>query len=1131
MSVDVPIADAAQRRRALDWSASFIVQAPAGSGKTELLIQRLLALLAHVDAPEEVVALTFTRKAAGEMRSRVLEALDAARSAQPPDQAHACVTWELARAVHARDAQLGWGLRASPNRLRVMTIDALCAGLARQRPVLSAFGAAPDTVADAQPLYDEAARRTLAMLEDGDEVGAALGRLLRHVDNDVRAVQSLLARMLQRRDQWLRHVADRASPRLEREALEAALERAVVDALDALCLLAPGDACEELFALARYAAANLCAGGSASAIALLQDVAAMPASRSDTLPQWRALAELLLTREGDLRRTVDVRSGFPAANGAKGEEAALRTRWKARMLDALEGLAAHPGFVRALHAARALPGGRYDDAQWATVSALTALLPVAVAQLDVLFSERGLVDFTAVSQGATAALGSDEAPTDLALALDYRIRHLLVDEFQDTSLAQYELLRRLTDGWQHDDGRTLFLVGDPMQSIYRFREAEVALFLDARRNGLGGVRLEPLTLCVNFRSQQGVVDWVNRTFPSLMPAAEDVTSGGVPYSPSHAHHLQLPGEAVRMHALLGKDRAVEASIVVDIVREARAQDSGQRIAVLVRTRAHLVQIVPQLQGAGLVPQAIEIESLAHRPLVQDLHTLTRALLHPADRVAWLALLRAPWCGLTLPDLELLAGRDHRACVWTLIDSGPDRDALSPDARARLTRLHAVLAPAFAQRARGSLRRRVEGAWLALGGPAAARDASDLDDAQVFLALLEELEQGGDVADFAELERRMQALYALPDARADAHLQVMTIHKAKGLEFDVVIVPGLGYRTRGDDAQLLLWLERARAGEEADLLLAPMRGRGGDQDAIYAWLAALERNKALHEDVRLLYVAATRAKSRLHWVGHAPLVSGAPRAASGSLLAILWPAVEATFRAHAAQAGAHDDSGTSPVHETPPTAIRRLALDGWPALDVAQDVAVSVKAADTVSAPIEFSWASETARHVGTLVHATLQAMAEEGLDAWSEAAVRARRDHFARDLRMLGVPEAHVDAALGRVERALLGALGDARARWILDAHVEAACELRLSGRLDDIVVNVALDRTFVDERGVRWIVDYKTSTHEGGELDAFLDREQTRYREQLERYARIVQALDGRPVRLGLYFPLLGAWREWQPA
>ena len=95
-------------------------------------------------------------------------------------------------------------------------------------------------------------------------------------------------------------------------------------------------------------------------------------------------------------------------------------------------------------------------------------------------------------------------------------------------------------------------------------------------------------------------------------------------------------------------------------------------------------------------------------------------------------------------------------------------------------------------------------------------------------------------------------------------------------------------------------------------------------------------------------------------------------------------------------------------------------------------------------------------------------------------------------------------------------------------AHAEQRNELALSGIWRQRLINVVIDRTFVDESGTRWIIDYKTSRHEGGDLDAFLDREQERYAPQLERYASLMQALDGRPIRLGLYFPLLQGWREW---
>ncbi|HKS93916.1 MAG TPA: UvrD-helicase domain-containing protein, partial [Gammaproteobacteria bacterium] len=158
-------ADQHTRERALDPQTSFIVQAPAGSGKTSLLTQRYLRLLAGVEAPEEIIAITFTRKAAGEMRNRVLKALDAAGDGTVPAAVHHRLTWELARAARARDAERGWRLAEHPARLRIQTIDSLNAELTRQMPLLSGCGAPPAIAEQPEFLYQEAARRTLALLE------------------------------------------------------------------------------------------------------------------------------------------------------------------------------------------------------------------------------------------------------------------------------------------------------------------------------------------------------------------------------------------------------------------------------------------------------------------------------------------------------------------------------------------------------------------------------------------------------------------------------------------------------------------------------------------------------------------------------------------------------------------------------------------------------------------------------------------------------------------------------------------------------------------------------------------------------------------------------------------------------
>jgi ATP-dependent helicase/nuclease subunit A len=1148
---DLLAADRRAREAALDAARSFIVQAPAGSGKTELLIQRFLALLARVAIPEEVVAITFTVKAAGEMRARVLGALNASRAGRAPESEHERRTLDLAAAVLRADGERQWGLTDNPGRLRIQTIDSLCASLTAQMPLLSRLGARPEPTEDADELYREAARETLALLEEPGS-SAPVATLLRHLDNDTGRAEELLARLLGRRDQWLRH-----HRRFDRTGLTQCLINLVSGRLQQARAALPGEMVAELLFCARYASANLAAAGSESPIASVRDLATLPGVTADQLARWQGLAHLLLTTENAPRRQMDARLGFPAASekGIDATERQRRTQAKQRINALLAQLAETTDFAAALAEAKLLPQPEYSDDQWRVIEALSPLLKLAVAQLELVFRARGVVDFTQLLIAATQALGEPEAPTDLALALDYRIRHLLVDEFQDTSLSQFELLRRVTAGWEPGDGRTLFVVGDPMQSVYRFREAEVGLFLRAQHEGIGSVDLEPLTLSLNFRSQAAIVEWVNGVFALVLPVREDLGTGAVPFSPSISRIPALSGQAVTVHAV--GDGIAEANMVVELVAAATAEDVAQHIAILVRNRSHLSAIVPALKGAGMRFRAIEIETLFHRPAVQDLHALTRALLHPADRAAWLSVLRAPWCGLTLIDLEILTtdsllareslprtptwgegtNRLSRTIWQSMIDTEP-AGRLSRDGQSRLARVVEALSPAIEHRARGTLRQRIEGGWLRLGGPASVQEPTDLEDAQVYLDLVEELEQGGDLENLAALETELGRLHALPDVQAPDTLQVMTIHKAKGLEFDTVILAGLGSDTGGDPPELLRWLEQPRGHGDSDLLLAAINPGGDDDDPIYSCVTRLRLEHQRHEEGRLLYVASTRARRRLHLVTQVKLKqsnTGATVAAppsKGALLARLWPALQSGIERDVGAAGSRTTFGTARTVADPMTyPLRRLAsrwaLPALPPRVAWQRVEREEEARDTV---VEFSWVGETARHVGSVVHAFLQRMADEGLGKWNTERIERLDAVLRLALKQEGVPERELGSAHARVMQGLRGVLADPRARWILGSdHQEARSEYRLTGELDGAFVNVALDRTFVDRHGIRWIVDYKTGTHQGGDVEVFLDREHERYRAQLEKYAALLARTESRPIRLGLYFPLLNGWREWE--
>ncbi len=1072
-------ADSEQRRRALDPESSFIVQAPAGSGKTELLIQRFLVLLARVARPESIIAITFTVKAAGEMRSRVLEALWKTARGAEPGSGHERVTMELAAAALAHDERLGWNLRDNPGRLRIQTIDALSMAITRQMPWLARFGAMPEVIEDAREMYREAAQRAVEMLGDAGEIGGSVANVIEHLDGNVAGVVDLLSRMLESRDHWLRVMAFGEDPASVRRALENSLARVVREHLERLCAALPARLCAELVELARYAAANVENGEIAACAGL------------DSLPEdvqgWLGICKMLLTGEGEWRKQANRGIGFPAHN----------KRMKQRHDLLVAELTPAVDFRELLGDVPRLPSQTYSEAQWKVLASLFRLLPVTVAHLRSVFAENGRVDFVEIASAARRALGDARQPTDLALAMGSRIDHLLIDEFQDTSVTQFDLLRALTAGWDETSGRTLFLVGDPMQSVYRFRQAEVGLFLNVQRSGVGELHPEPLPLSVNFRSSSAIVEWVNRVFRDVFPEVADPFTGAVPFTESVA--FQKGEGEVHLHPFLGRDDAAEAELVHRLVDESEEGTT----ALLVRSRAHLAAIAERLREAGVPFRAIEIQALAEKPVIQDLLALTRALLHFGDRPAWLSILRAPWCGLMLADVHIIATRDLAGSVWDLMRI-PDL-SLSPDGRARVSRMLDALQAAVNDRGRVPVARLVERTWKALGGDAIVTQ-SGLADARAFFDLLDGMGQRGDIEDFDLLSRRIGDLFANPDSNAGIRLELMTIHKAKGLEFDSVILPGLGKRPRTDDPALLLWSERPVEGG-AELLMAPIPRPGDDTDTTYDFIRREEAVKTRNESQRLLYVAATRAKRRLHLIGHVEVddegvLCGPPR---DSLLAHLWNAVRHSFEALAESSAPSRTPGAK--KERTPQVLRRIRLSEL-AAPLPGDVPASTSAG--IRSPLDAD--NEVERTIGTLTHRLLAQIAREGIALWPPERISGVRPVLVRAL----------DFAEGadRVIDALTRTIADSRGRWILSGHAEARCEHAITVVKGGEVRRIVIDRTFVDENGTRWIVDFKTG--DPAEIPA--------RRMQLESYAAAMAKLDTRPIRVGLYFPLTGVWEEWEP-
>jgi len=1186
LSFPAPLADQSAREAALDIRSSCIVEAPAGSGKTGLLMQRFLKLLASgsVTEPEQVLAITFTNKATAELRERVLAQLvHAQHQAVLPESASSFdhETRALATAVLARNSERQWGILTTPERLNIRTIDSVCAEIAGSLPLLSQSGGANRPATDAMPLYHLAAQRTLMQLGGPNRrLHAALHTVMLHRDASFFDCETLLAKMLQRREQWGELVPlgpelhdDDELDRVVRPRLERALEKIVCDGLSRAASLMPSGMLHQLAALASQLGLNPGYNGATSPISFCSEIKGPPEIAGNHLEHWKALVHLLLiASKDDWRGTFNVNHvGFEMS---KAEKATLKS-----LIDSIKS----PELLQALADIRNLPPARYPDEQWQVARSLFHVLRHSLAELKVLFAERSECDFTEIALAARTALSHEfsahsnelDAPsnepyaTDLALSAGSRLQHLLVDEMQDTSAAQYDLIQQLTRSW---DGRsqTLFLVGDPKQSIYLFRQARVERFLRTmREQHLGEIELRPLYLTANFRSQATLVESFNHTFDLLFPALESATPSDVPFVAATAVRSATVPNAIAWHpTILGDDETQseyekqEAISMRETIQQwlARPLPSGRtqpwRIAILTRARNHLTPIVAELKHAGISYRAVDIDPLDQCQEVLDALALTRALLHPADRAAWLAVLRAPWCGISLADLLTLIGEgqsiDAFAPITVLIDKR--RHLLSAGGQSQLDRAWPTLTAAISTLGAGPLSTHVERTWRSLGADALLND-SQRTNVFRFLTLLHEMEPE---IDLTLLQSRLKQLFAEPAAGATA-VDLLTIHKAKGLEWDVVLAPGLHRTVPRNSSDLLNWLELDQPSapeNSATIILAPIQSKGENSTLLNQWLNRIKESRERAEEKRLFYVTCTRAREELHLFAACELKRDGTLASPppASLLKACWPAAEEHFLALQTAAPANVIPMPQPMDAEPlaiaasaasiPTpTLQRLPLSFDPL------ARFNVPAADRLPYPVAATLPHAPAfdrpegsfgvRAFGNVVHRFLQLLSQRLDSGLTPDTLLAElpqwQPRLVTVLRAEGLAPTAARNDARRALTALEQSLADPEGRWLLSPHTASTTEQPLtSASLQDL----RADRTFfagpapiTEGNSTFWIVDFKTATQHALSNKDFEAAELAKYRPQLETYARIRRNVlpAGTPIRLALYYPLIPRLIHWE--
>lgn len=1075
--------DADVRALSIDPSRSVALLAPAGSGKTTQLLYRLLACLTVVERPEEILAITFTNKAAGEIVERVTAALALAASGVEPALPHEKPLYMLARLVLERDALMGWNLALNPARLRIMTFDAYCAQIAGKMPIMSGLGGGR-TSDDPRYVYRTAILETLGSVNDesiSSELREALESVLGFARNQFELLVPMFTQLLMKRDQWVGEILNINADELS-ECLSEIVDAEVTAAIQVLAKHG-FDTCWDIFS-------------DASGVHDVHSWATY--GRVDSTPDGRDFARhaatALLKADNVVRSKVDARNGFPAKEALT-----------SRMNGFLKPLNGDPEISAALITLRDMPDTEYPAESAKMMGHLTLILRYLMANLMLAFDGSATVDFPEVAQRAILSLGAGVEIGDALLDED-RVCHLLVDEAQDTSPGQYKLLYCLVQAWEQDDSRSIFMCGDPQQSIYLFRGATVGQFIETEKQGsFGPKKMEVYHLRVNFRSSPAIVEWNNKIYSELFAGSSFVPS--VPFRSN-------PG-LVTVEAL--QTPMAEGVRVVSLIQDAFKADPSQSVAILVRARSHLKYILPALKQAGIQVSGTDIDPIAESDPVAEVVAMIKALWHQADRTSWLALLRSAFVGLSWED-TLAVSRGHNV-IPAALRLPEVTTSLTQDGQARILRLTEAL-DGLEKSSRGDeLAWKARALWMGLGGMSTV-DQTELGDVKTVFKLLGTHTATGDLDSPQEFFSALANLYASPKAGV---VQVMTLHKAKGLEFGTVIIPSLQKNGGRDDTPLFHW--RRLNGR---FFLAPNMG-GEDamspESRLFNYLGS--RVKADHHDEleRLGYVGTTRPITNLHMLACKD-IDDEDKGSSNSLLGAMKRVLASEFVGVDDSAEQVEDRGGVPS---------KARLDANHTVQTPADC--FIPAATNEAMPTENELHDELregegndhrAKVEGIVYHRFVEIIAKDGLVNWSVGKLRGKGQAVAALMRREGYPIKDIPAGRDRVLRLLTTTLESEKGRWILSAHDQSGQEVQVSGYRNGRWVHRYLDRTFVAD-GAYWIPDWKTAEcPEGMDVDTFLQMIASRYRPKMEEYrSAVIDAGIQLPVKPCLYLPAVDRFLE----
>jgi ATP-dependent exoDNAse (exonuclease V) beta subunit len=1096
------IEDLDVRIRAIDPADSFIVQAPAGSGKTELLMQRILTLLLTVQEPEEVMALTFTKKAVEEMRHRVISTLLATHNNTPITSEHQRQSRALAQAVLEHDQKHQWHLLDSPQRLNISTIDALCLKICQGSPQETLLPLDISPLDNAIEVYKKSIQ-TIFNSSQQHYLYSELQTLLLHCDNQYPTIERLLCQLIAQREQWLPLVMPYYhQPDQLKHACEQVIENILQSHLNKIIDNLPEEFIMPLWQSTVFSKqqCNPNTDWDPMHCQLEQD--------ADSFSAWLYVANLLLTKDGNWRSTRSINKTLGFTKETPEEKKACQN-----LLETLSQLDNQETLRESLAALRTCPELHYNEDSWEILKACLMCLPDLVAQCHLNFQAIGQCDYVELNLAACRVL-DHEAASQKALILNHKISHILVDECQDTSLSQARLLLLLTQHWDSSEHKTLFFVGDPMQSIYRFRQAEVSLFHQWQMHGLGHIALTPLQLTSNFRSDKAVVEWFNNQFINIFPHDYSAQNGGIPYAMATA--IKEGNSTSATKALIIPDGSAEDEAAAIIQSIQALEDKNKTIAILLQRRSQALPLIQALKKHQLAFEASDIEPLINNALTLDWLTCLRALCNFDDSIAWIALLRSPICGAKLETLfNLTQASQDKSLLNSILDKNPENP------QKYLHHFQKRLANLFEHSIDQPLWQLIDTAWQTLGFQDFYEQPSELIIYEQCQNLLKYLNWHRHTFDCDQLMESLEKTYC--ESELSAAIKIMTIHKSKGLEFDTVIIPGLQIKPRPEDKSLITWQTILLEDQAPQFCIAPLASKEQKKDKVYDYCRLIEKLKLAEERKRLLYVACTRAKSQLILSCALPQNEDSGNIAEqfnpnrGSFAQMLW--LFLCQHATIIEPAASEKITTYVLPNLmQPT---QVWLDKQNNTTAKNNIKHNPPSCNQVNPQLEQFIHQTQAQTFGDALHKLCETLHQYGLDHNYENIIDNISEQYASQINSKENITDKLNLALHTMQQ-------DSKAQWIFSNHQDTHSEWVILEKLDYSVKKHIIDYSFIDN-GTRWIIDFKSaSPAENESPQQFLKNQKEDYAKQLDRYTTILkQAGETLPIQCALYFPMCGLWAE----